>query len=332
MSQPNSKPPKQSRTAKVAGYAAPVIGFFLLLGGTILGFTYLSQPPSSSLTSVESNTKDPFLEPATNWQVNNHVHGLAVNPENPQVIYVASHNGLLKHANGQWFWIQPEHERADYMGFTAHPTDSDRFYASGHLSTGGNLGFQVSKNRGQEWKSVSMPGVDFHALAIAPSDPNRFYGWAASGAQGLFVSTDGGQTWIHPQANGLGDAPFSLAIDPGNPEHVFATTGAGLDESTNGGDDWTLVPNTQEAPIAGLVLSREENNIVLYGYRLLESAPGIYRSPNNGKTWKPLGAGIDGTILYLAVAPNNPQILYAVNENNAVLRSLDSGKTWKKLS
>jgi len=337
MSQP-TKPAKQSRPAKVAGYAAFVLGFCLLLGGTMLGFTYLSQSPSSSSPSAESNnqaqsnTSDASLEPAANWQANNHVHGLAVNPENSQVIYVASHNGLLKHASGQWFWVQPEKERADYMGFTADPTDSNRFYASGHPHTGGNLGFQVSENGGQDWKQVALPGVDFHALAIAPSDPTRFYGWAASGAQGLFVSTDGGKTWSQPQVTGLGDAPFSLAVDPSNPERVFATTGAGLYESTNGGSDWTLVPNSQGAPIAGLALSQEGDNTVLYGYRLLESAPGVYRSTDNGKTWKLLGAGIDGTILYLAVAPNNPQILYAVNENNAVLRSQDSGKTWKELS
>ncbi|HEY9846505.1 MAG TPA: YCF48-related protein, partial [Candidatus Caenarcaniphilales bacterium] len=234
-------------------------------------------------------------------------------------------------AQGQWFWVQPEKERADFMGFTVDPTDANRFYASGHPPTGGNLGFQVSENRGQDWKQVSLPGVDFHALAIAPRDPTRFYGWAASGSQGLFVSTDGGKTWTQPQRTGLGEAPFSLAVDPSNPERVFATTGAGLYESTNGGDDWTLVPNTSGTPVAGLALSQEGDNTVLYGYRRLKSAPGVYRSTDGGKSWKLLGAA-NGTILSLTVAPSNPQILYVVNENNAVLRSQDRGKTWKELS
>ena len=336
MSQP-TKPAKQSRTAKVAGYAAPILGFFLLLGGTILGFTHLIQSPSTSSTSAEINNQAQFntpgaaMEPAANWQANNHVHGLAVDPENPQVIYIASHKSLLKYAQGQWFWVQPEQERADFMGFTVDPTDANRFYASGHPPTGGNLGFQVSENRGQDWKQVSLPGVDFHALAIAPRDPTRFYGWAASGSQGLFVSTDGGKTWTQPQRTGLGEAPFSLAVDPSNPERVFATTGAGLYESTNGGDDWTLVPNTSGTPVAGLALSQEGDNTVLYGYRRLKSAPGVYRSTDGGKSWKLLGAA-NGTILSLTVAPSNPQILYVVNENNAVLRSQDRGKTWKELS
>jgi photosystem II stability/assembly factor-like uncharacterized protein len=185
-----------------------------------------------------------------------------------------------------------------------------------------------------------MPGVDFHAMAIAPSNPNVFYGWPASGAQGFHASTDGGKTWTKPRMTGLEAAPFSLAVDPRHPDRVFATTRAGLYESTNAGNDWTLVPNTQDAPVVGLALLKEEDNTVMVGYRFLKSAPGLYRSTDGGKTWEQLGTGTQGTILYLAIsfagalraiAPNNPQIVYAVNENNAVFQSQDSGKSWNKL-
>ncbi|GBO54750.1 hypothetical protein APA_2801 [Pseudanabaena sp. lw0831] len=37
-------------------------------------------------------------------------------------------------------------------------------------------------------------------------------------------------------------------------------------------------------------------------------------------------------IIKLAVAPNNSQILYAVNEKNQVFQSQDAGKTWKTLN
>jgi photosystem II stability/assembly factor-like uncharacterized protein len=255
-----------------------------------------------------------------------------VNPDNPKVLYVATHNGLVKRSEtGEWFWMEPEKERADYMGFTTHPTDSKRFYASGHPHTGGNLGFQVTENLGQDWKQISMPGVDFHAMAVAPSNPNVFYAWPASGAQGFHTSTDGGKTWIKPRMVGLEATPFSLAVDPRNPSRVFATTRAGLYESTNSGNDWTLVPNTQDAPVVGLALLKEGDSTVMVGYRLLKSAPGLYHSADGGKTWEQLGTGTQGTILYLAIAPSNPQTFYAVNENNAIFQSQDGGKTWKEL-
>lgn len=295
----------------------------------------VNQVPASS-TSQASPQPDAIastvsLEPAGNWRNENHVHGLAVNSANPQVIFVATHNGLLQRsASGEWFWVGKQ--RADYMGFTADLTNPNRFYSSGHPPTGGNLGFQISNTQGEDWQQISMPGVDFHALAIAPSDPNVFYGFPASGAQGLHLSTDGGKTWTQPRMTGLAAAPFNLVVDPQNAEHVFAATQAGLYESTNSGNDWTLLPDTQNAPIAGLALAKEGNNTVMLGYRLLQAEPGLYRSTDRGRSWEKLWTETEGVILKVAIAPSNPQTLYAVNENNQVFQSKDGGNTWRELS
>ncbi|MFB2920687.1 WD40/YVTN/BNR-like repeat-containing protein [Aerosakkonema funiforme] len=255
MSQPDSKNHgmKWMWIAMVVCCAVPIAASLLLGGGLGVWLGRGSQQPTrNQLTSQSTPEQKPqqtainaFLEPAVNWRADNHVHGLTVNPDNPQVMYVATHNGLLKRSEtGEWFWMEPEKERADYMGFTAHPTDSNRFYASGHPHTGGNLGFQITENQ----------------------------------------------------------------------------------------DNWALVPNTQNAPVVGLALLKAGDNTVMYGYRLLKSSPSVYRSADGGKTWKQLGTGIKGTILYIAIAPSNPQILYAVNNNNAVFQSQDSGATWKELN
>lgn len=289
MSQPesNNQGMKWMMVAMLACCAIP-LGVSLFLGGS-LGFLFgrsVQPPATNQAINPSASTPQPqlttaaavvSLHPAGNWRGNNHVHGLAVNPENPQIIYVASHNGLLQRSpGGQWFWMGKQ--RADYMGFTADPTNGKRFYSSGHPPTGGNLGFQVSQNQGEDWQQLSLPGVDFHALAIAPSSPKVFYGFPASGADGLHVSIDGGKTWTQPRATGLSEAPFSLVVDPGKPDHVFATTRSGLYESSNRGNDWTLVPSTQDAPVAGLALLKEGDRLVMYGYRVLQSAPGLYRS------------------------------------------------------
>ena len=81
------------------------------------------------------------------------------------------------------------------MGFTGDRTNGQRFYSSGHPATGGNLGFRISENGGEDWQLISMAGVDFHALGISSSNPKVLYGWASSGAKGLFVSSDSGKTW-----------------------------------------------------------------------------------------------------------------------------------------
>ncbi len=347
MSQPdsNNSSMKWMMIAMVACCTIPIAVFLFLGGGLGFWFGRSSQQPlnnqsgnqvpiaptsqASPQSAVINSTVS--LEPAVNWRDENHVHGLAVNPVNPQIIFVATHNGLLQRsASSEWFWMGKQ--RADYMGFTADLTNPNRFYSSGHPHTGGNLGFQISDTQGEDWQQISMPGVDFHALAIAPNDPNVFYGFPASGAQGLHFSTDGGKTWTQPRMTGLAAAPFNLVVDPQNPERVFAATQAGLYESTNSGNDWTVVPGTQDAPIAGLALLQEGSNTVMLGYRLLQSEPGLYRSTDGGKTWEKSWTETGGVILKVAIAPNNPQILYAINESNAVFQSQDGGSTWKELS
>lgn len=343
MNQPqsNNRGMKWMMAAMVACCAIPV-AFSLFLGGGLGVFLGRSSQQVSSSPSTnpvqklsESQTTPAkasvSLEPAGNWRAENHVHGLAINAKNSEVIYVATHNGLLQRSpKGEWFWMGKQ--RADYMGFTADPTNGDRFYSSGHPLTGGNLGFQISDTQGEEWKQIALPGVDFHALAIAPSNPNIFYGWPASGAEGLHLSTDGGKTWTKSRMAGLGDVPFGLVVDPRNPEHVFSTTRRGLFESFNRGDSWSLVPSTKDAPVAGLALLKVGSGIEMYGYRALKANPGLYRSTDNGKVWKSFGTGTKGLILQLAIAPNNSEIFFAINKNNAVFQSQDGGKIWKELS
>lgn len=314
------------------------IGFAAFLGLVAL-FTLFAYSAKEAAKRGELNTAqnpsviNTFQEPAKNWQTNNHVHGLAVNPSNSNILYIATHSGLIQRSvTGQWLWMQPEKERADYMGFMADPTQDHRFYASGHPHTGGNLGFQVTDNQAKSWKQLSMPGVDFHALAIAPSNPSAFYGYPASGAEGLHISTDGGKSWKPSRMDGLTDQPFNLVVNPQNADHVYAVTQSGLFESHDRGEHWTLLPTTQDAPIVGLALQKEGSKTVMYSYRASQSAPGIYRSKDEGKTWEKWGDGTNGLILYLAIAPGNSQIFYAVNQNNIVFQSQNGGKTWKELS
>lgn len=295
--------------------------------------TQTENAPSTPPETVKVVAVNPELSltPAGDWQENNHVHGMAVNPVEPQILYVATHHGLVQRSpDGKWFLVGSD--RSDYMGFAAHPTNTYRLYSSGHPHEGGNLGFRITDNQGENWEAISMPGVDFHALAVAPSNPDLIYGWATSGQKGFFVSADGGKTWDEVQPQGLGGSPFNFVVDPENSDRLFAITRNGLFESKNRAQNWQLIPNTDGVPVIGLALVKEGDKTAMYGYRVLNSGAAIYKSVDDGLNWEVVNQDVEGTILYLAVAPSNPDIMYAVNEENTIFQSLDRGKTWKLLS
>jgi len=112
-----------------------------------------------------------------------HIHGLAVDPRDPDVLYIATHTGLVRvRPNASPEWVGSH--RPDLMGFTAHPREANLIFASGHpdLATYrqqgiGNLELLVSRDGGRTWQTVAFKGeADFHALAYSPRNSGTLYG------------------------------------------------------------------------------------------------------------------------------------------------------------
>jgi photosystem II stability/assembly factor-like uncharacterized protein len=192
------------------------------------------------------------------------------------------------------------------------------------------------------WTSVGPSGVQFslaphmgivsgrvRALAIHPTDPLTIYIGAASG--GLWKTTDGGESWFDI-GHDLETLSFgAIAIDPNNPETIYAGTGeynllgnfntypgCGLYKSTNGGSSWTLItdgfgPVTFFSDLAvspfnsNIVMATLGGGVAFTGYNLPNE--GIWRSLDGGITWNKtmdVPEAVD-----IAFHPTDPNILYA---------------------
>jgi photosystem II stability/assembly factor-like uncharacterized protein len=93
-----------------------------------------------------------------------------------------------------------------------------------------NGGVWKTDDFGRTWKPIfdDQPTGSIGALALAPSDPNTIYVGSGEGLQrpdlstgdGMYKSTDGGQTWRHL---GLRDAQQipAILVDPRNPNRLF---------------------------------------------------------------------------------------------------------------
>ena len=184
-----------------------------------------------------SNGSDPVEDAAPEV---GHVHGLGVDPEDPNAIYLATHLGMFRLSDdgverrGALF--------QDTMGFTVtadgrllgsgHPDLRDDSIINGDMAP--HLGLIESRDGAATWEPLSLQGeADLHVIQ---STGDLVYGYDASNRR-LLVSDDM-ITWTTRARLTL----TSVAVDPTRPQNLLATSGRlTLIESSDGGRAWTAV-------------------------------------------------------------------------------------------
>lgn len=261
------------------------------------------------------------LTPATRFD---HAHGLALDPTDATQLYIATHDGLyVLQNNADLFRIGSS--KNDLMGFSVHPTKSATFFASGHSSRGGNLGFQKSGDGGITWENVSagLGGpVDFHALAVSSANPEVLYG---SYAGKLQRSTNGGRTWTYSKGS---VNPISLAPDHSREGTLYAATQDGVRVSEDYGDSWkSLSPQLENGAVSVIAYSPHDATVAL---AFAEAIGGLGRSVDGGLTWSKMSERFgDDAVLYIAFSRSEQGLVYAMTTRNALYQSVDDGVTWR---
>lgn len=254
------------------------------------------------------------------------VHGVAIDPNNPRVLYVATHRGLVRGVDDK-DWALVGDYRADFMGFTMHPSGK-AFFSSGHKVPDAPLmGVARSDDGGVAWEIIALRGqVDFHAMAISRANPDTLYGWYYRDGR-LYKSLDGGHSWENPTAEGLSNAN-ALATGPGSDNVVWAASEGGLYRSSDGGNRFELVAFAGESVLAIAVDPASSNALYVW-----VTGQGLLKSTDGGANWQTIGSGLavgpQDAVGYLAVDPTNPQRLYAATFGASLFKSLDGGRNWQ---
>lgn len=243
------------------------------------------------------------------------VHGLAASPTQRDVAFVATHSGLARWEEGRG-WSFVGEARDDFMGFSAHPTDADVFWVSGHPRAGGNMGVRQSTDGGLTWTTRWAEPVDFHAMAASPADPDLLWGYYRGQ---LHRSADGGATWsvvVEPAP-----AIRALAAHPTERETLYAVTSSGLAVSRDGA--WSSLAGL---PVLGLAIDPTAPATMYAG-----GVGHLWKSEDGGAVWAPLRAPTEGAVAFLSVSRADPRVVYAATYEAGVYRSEDGGATWTVL-
>jgi photosystem II stability/assembly factor-like uncharacterized protein len=167
---------------------------------------------------------------------------------------------------------------------------------------------------------------------------------------GVYKTTDHGRNWRMINKGLANYGVYSLAVDRTNPQTVYAATEGGLCKSTDGGEHWQLLPRTgrRELRITGernrsyrsIAVDPTNGNIVYAG----SPAGKIYKSSDGGQSWVAVydtrseqqtpdqaggGKSEPGSVVSVAVAPQNPSTILAITQDSGLVLTRDAGKSWK---
>jgi photosystem II stability/assembly factor-like uncharacterized protein len=197
-------------------------------------------------------------------------------------------------------------------------------------------------------------------VAGVPGNPDILYVGAAS--SGLYKSVNGGVTFDPIFETGNTLSIGAIAVQSDNPDVVYVGTGEGavrnsisygdgIYKSADGGKSWKHLGLKETERFARIVISPSDPQVVIAAALGRAFGPnterGIFRSADGGATWqRTLFVNETTGASDVAIDPKDPQIVYAGmydylrqpwffrsgGSGSGLYKSLDGGKTWRKLT
>ncbi len=199
-------------------------------------------------------------------------------------------------------------------------------------------GVMTSTDDGETWTRGSVrQGMhsDCIVRALLP-DPRRPEVVYAGTDMGLYRSDDRGATWRSLDNTMKGSMVWSLAIDPVDPNVMFAGTGTpskpGIHRTTDDGKSWQQLsvdiaaecPNVGTPRPTGIAIDPTDHRHVWVGLEV----DGVRHSADGGETWTKVNGQIPNQDVHnVLVVAGPPRAVFTV-VNDDVWRSTDHGTTW----
>jgi len=173
------------------------------------------------------------------------------------------------------------------------------------------------------------------SVIVHPSNPDVVYIGAAAG--GVWKTTNAGTSWTPTMDDANGIAMGALAMDPRNPDVLWAGTGeqvrrtssaylgCGLLRTTDAGATWTPAGLPSVGSFSRIIIHPARPSLIMAA--AMNTDAGVWRSTNDGSTWQRV---FDGQAYDLTTNPSNPDEFFVAIPDSGVYRTVDGGATWQR--
>ncbi len=258
-----------------------------------------------------------------------------VHPDNPDRVFVLD-VALMRSLDGGDSWPIRygyggyNNLHVDHHALAFHPDNPDI------ILDGNDGGINISKDGGRNWTKIkSLPVTQFYEIGLDARNPQRLYGGTQDNGT-IRTVTGSSDDW----ETILGADGFHVLVDPSDPQTIYMEYQFGnLFKSTDGGktrafaitEEMSEEQSNWSTPVA---MDRNHSDTLYYGtYRL-------WRTEDATQTWQPVSPNLTrqlensrvGTITAIAVAPSDPDVIYAGTDDGLVWVSQNYGQNWQNVS
>ena len=340
-------------------------------GGRTVGAVGVPQQPNVFYIGVNNGGVWKTTDYGHTWfpifddQPTGSIGDVAVAPSNPNVIYVASGegiqrpdlsvgNGIYKSTDAGKTWINTGLKDGQQIsGLAIDANNENRVFAAvlGHpYGANTERGIYRTVDGGKTWERVLYKDENTGAVQVTidPKNSNIIYAdlWAGrqgpwengewNGAEsGLYKSTDGGTTWNQltkglPSAKqGLGRIGFCIA--PTNTNRLYATVDAGeyggIYKSDDAGDSWMLINKDERLWGRGDDFAEVKAD-PLNADIVYTAGVVVWKSVDGAKTWSGFRGAPGGDDYHrIWINPHNPDIILLAADQGAII-TVNGGLTF----
>lgn len=269
--------------------------------------------PAAAATGLELRSIGPAL-------MGGRIADIAIHPNDRHTWYIAVGSGGVWKTTNAGVTFEPIFDGQPSYSIGVVTLDPTRpeivWVGTGENVSGRHVGWgdgvYRSRDAGRTWQRMGLPNSqhigkilvdprDGDVVLVAAEGPL----WSAGGERGVYRTTDGGTTWAPVLQIDANTGVTDIEFDPSNPDVVYAAA-----------------------------YQRRRH---VWGFLAGGAGSGIFKSTDNGKTWRRVSRGLprgDMGKIGLAVTPADPRIVYATieagPEERGFYRSLDKGESWEK--
>src|SRR6476646_10510067 len=265
------------------------------------------------------------------------VRSLAIDPKDPDRIFLGTSAGNLylstdKGATRSRFARPGNSAEMVLDHIVIDPTDSRNIFAAAWNAQLPNSDGDLyrSHDAGKTWEIVAdLHGKSLRALSMAASDPKIL---VVGALDGIYASRNGGHDFerISPANHAEIKNVESIAIDPVNPDVIYAGTWHLPWKTEDGGKTWHSIKKgvIDDSDVFSIVIDPSQPANLF-----ISACSGIYRSESAGEMFRKI-QGIPYSARRTRMLQMDPTDLFLVDAGTTegLWKTTDAGVTWKRMT